>query len=127
MGTWIDGLHPINNNILLVWEQFWHEFERQFEDSQLQQQAQLNLKTCKMWFSDIDQYIATFKELARQASYTIGNRETISFFLKGLTSSVLKDVMKPPFIMDYTDIKQRAIDITKAKQLIKGVTATCAE
>ena len=30
-----------------------------------------------MCFPNIDQYIATFEELARQASYTIGNGETI--------------------------------------------------
>ena len=77
-----------------------------------------------MCFSDIHQYIATFEELARQASYTIGNRETISFFLKGLTPSVLEDVMKPPFITNYVDIKQCAVDITKAKQLLKAYVPT---
>ena len=66
---------------------------------------QLNLETCKMCFPDIDQYIATFEELAWQAGYTIGNGETISFFLKGLTSSILEDVMKPPFVTNYVDIK----------------------
>jgi hypothetical protein len=59
-----------------------------------------------MCFLDINQYIATFKELARQAGYTVGNGEMISFFLKGLTPSILKDVIKPLFITDYTDIKQ---------------------
>jgi hypothetical protein len=105
MGRWINQLHLIDDNILLIWEQFLHKFERQFEDSQQQQWAQLDLETCKMRFPDIDQYIATFKELARQAGYTIGNGETISFFLKGITPSVLEDVMKPPFIMNYINIK----------------------
>ena len=125
MGRWIDQLHLIDDNILLVWEQFLHKFKRQFEDSQQQQQAQLNLETCKMCFPDIDQYIATFEELARQASYTIGNRETISFFLKGLTLSVLEGVMKPPFVTNYVDIKQHAVNITKAKQLINGIHTCC--
>ena len=74
-----------------------------------------------MCFPDIVQYIATFEELARQAGYTIGNGEMISFFLKGLTPSVLEDVMKPPFITNYVNIKQHAVDITKAKQLIEGI------
>jgi hypothetical protein len=87
--------------------------------------VQLNLETCKMCFPDINQYIATFKELARQGSYTIGNGETISFFLKGLTPSILEDVMKPPFIINYVDIKQHAVNITKAKQLIKCICAHC--
>ena len=125
MGRWIDQLHLTNDNILLVWEQFLHKFKRQFKDSQQQQQAQLDLETCKMCFSDIDQYIATFEELARQASYTLGNGETISFFLKGLTPSVLEDVMKPPFITNYMDIKQHVVNITKAKQLIEGICAHC--
>jgi hypothetical protein len=34
MGRWIDQLHPIDDNISLVWEQFLHDFKRQFEDSQ---------------------------------------------------------------------------------------------
>jgi hypothetical protein len=78
-----------------------------------------------MHFLDIYQYIATLKELARQAGYTIGNGKTISFFLKGLTPSVLEDIMKPPFVTDYTNIKQRAVDITKAEQLIEGIRARC--
>ena len=82
---------------------------------------QFDLEMCKMHFPNIDQYIATFKELARQASHTIGNGETIPFFLKGLTPSVLEDIMKPPFVMNYMDIKQCAVNITKAKQLIEGI------
>ena len=31
--------------------------------------------------------------------------------------------MKPPFVMNYIDIKQCAVNITKAKQLIKGIHA----
>ena len=123
MGRWIDQLHPVDDNILLIWEQFLHKFERQFEDSQQQQQAQLDLETCKMCFPDIDQYIATFEELARQAGYIIGNGEMISFFLKGLIPSILEDIMKPPFITNYVNIKQCAVDITKAKQLIEGIRA----
>jgi hypothetical protein len=76
-----------------------------------------------MCFPDIDQYIATFKELARQAGYTIGNGEMITFFLKGLTSSILEDIVKPPFVTNYIDIEQHAVDITKAKQLIEGIHA----
>ena len=74
-----------------------------------------------MCFPEVDQYIAKFEELARLAGYTIGNGETNSFFLKGLTPSVLEDIMKPRFVTDYTDIKQQAVDITKAKQLIEGI------
>src|SRR6267142_1781959 len=47
----------------------------------------------------------------------------INFFLKGLSQSVLEDVMKPPFATTYHDIKDRAILTTKAKQLIEGIQA----
>jgi len=38
-----------------------------------------------MKFLEIDQYIAKFEDLARLAGYTVGNKETINFFLKGLS------------------------------------------
>jgi len=76
-----------------------------------------------MKFPEIDQYIAKFEDLAQLAGYTVGNEETINFFLKGLSQSVLEDVMKPPFTTTYNDIKDWAIQTTKAKQLIKGIRA----
>src|SRR6267142_3371869 len=76
-----------------------------------------------MKFPEINQYIAKFEDLAHLAGYTVGNKETINFFLKGLSQSVLEDVMKPPFAMTYNDIKDRAIQTTKAKQLIEGICA----
>jgi len=76
-----------------------------------------------MKFPEIDQYIAKFKDLARLAGYTVGNEETINFFLKGLSQSILEDVMKPPFTTTYNNIKDRTIQTTKAKQLIEGIRA----
>jgi hypothetical protein len=46
-----------------------------------------------MWFPDVDQYISDFEDLVRQAGYTIGNEETIGFFLNGLTPSILDEVI----------------------------------
>jgi len=74
-----------------------------------------------MKFPEIDQYIAKFEDLAHLAGYTVGNEETINFFLKGLSQSILEDVMKPPFATTYNNIKDRAIQTTKAKQLIEGI------
>jgi len=123
MGRWIDTLNPAVDDIELVWEQFQAEFTEQFTDSQQQQRARLDLDNCCIKFPEIDQYIAKFEDLARLAGYTIGNEETINFFLKGLSQSVLEDVMKPPFATTYNDIKDRAIQTTKAKQLIEGIRA----
>jgi len=123
MGRWIDALDPAVDDIELVWEQFQTEFTEQFTDSQQQQCARLDLDNCCMKFLEIDQYIAKFEDLARLARYTIGNEETINFFLKGLSQSVLEDMMKPPFATTYNNIKDRAIQTTKAKQLIEGIRA----
>jgi len=76
-----------------------------------------------MKFPEIDQYIAKFEDLARLAGYTVGNEEMINFFLKGLSQSILEDVMKPPFATTYNNIKEHAIQTTKAKQLIEGIQA----
>ena len=123
MGRWIDTLNPAIDDIEFVWEQFQAEFTEQFTNSQQQQCVHLDLDSCHMKFPEIDQYIAKFKDLACLAGYTVGNEETINFFLKGLSQSVLEDVMKPPFATTYNDIKDRAIQMTKAKQLIEGIHA----
>ena len=48
-----------------------------------------------MKLGEIDEYIAQFKKLARQANYTIGDQEVTQYFLQGLTTKALVDVMKP--------------------------------
>jgi hypothetical protein len=63
MGTWIDSLNPVNDDIQEVWDTFVQEFNNRFADSQLQQRARLELNRCKMCFSDMDQYILDFKDL----------------------------------------------------------------
>jgi len=63
MGTWIDSLDPVDDDIREVWTTFVQEFNDHFADSQLQQRARIDLNKCKMHFSDIDQYISDFKEL----------------------------------------------------------------
>jgi len=123
MGRWVDSLDPAVDDIELVWEQFQMEFTEQFTEAQQQQQARLDLDNCRMRFPEINQYITKFEDLARLAGYTISNEETINFFLKGLSQSILEDVMKPPFMTTYNDIKERAIQTTKAKQLIEGICA----
>ena len=125
MERWIDALDPAINDIELIWEQFQAEFTEQFTNSQQQQHTRLDLDSCRMKFPEIDQYIAKFEDLACLAGYTIGNEETINFFLKGLSQSVLKDIMKPPFTTTYNNIKDRAIQTTKAKQLIEGIHMRC--
>jgi Zinc knuckle len=99
------------------------EFNDHFSDSQLQQRARLKLDKCKMHFPDIDQYISDFEELVWQAGYTIGNKETISFFLKGLTPSILDEVIRAPFPTTYAKHKAKAVEITKGRQMIELIRA----
>jgi hypothetical protein len=63
IGTWIDALDPVNDDIQEVWETFVQEFNDHFSDSQLQQRARLDLDKCKMHFPNMDQYISDSKDL----------------------------------------------------------------
>jgi hypothetical protein len=74
-----------------------------------------------MHFPEIDQYISKFKDLASLAGYTVGNKETINFFLRGLPEDVMVDVLKPPITNTYNNLKERAIAVTKSKQLISAI------
>jgi Retrotransposon gag protein/Zinc knuckle len=123
MGTWIDSLDPVNDDIQEVWDMFMQEFNDHFADLQLQQRARLELDRCKMHFPDVDQYILDFKGLVHQAGYTIGNEETIGFFMNGLTPSVLDEVIRSLFPMTYNEYKEKAVNITKGRQMIELIRA----
>jgi hypothetical protein len=99
------------------------EFNDHFADSQLQQRARLELDRCKMRFPDVDQYILDFEDLVHQAGYTIGNKETIGFFINGLTPSVLDEVIRSPFPTTYNEYKEKAINIMKGRQMIELIRA----
>ena len=74
-----------------------------------------------MFFPEIDQYIAKFEDLVRLADYTVGGEETTNLFLKGLSPSIVDAVMAPPLIFTYADMKQRAIEVTKARQMAEAI------
>jgi hypothetical protein len=76
-----------------------------------------------MWFPEVDQYISDFEDLVRQAGYTIGNEETIGFFLNGLTLSILDEVIRTPFPTTYNEYKTKAVEITKGRQMIELIRA----
>jgi Retrotransposon gag protein len=123
MGAWINSLDPVNNDVHNVWTTFIQEFNDHFADSQLQQQARLELDQCKMCFPDIDQYISDFEDLVRQAGYTVSNEETIGFFLNGLSPSILEEVIRDPFPQNYNEYKAKAVNITKGRQMIELIRA----
>jgi len=49
--------------------------------------AQASLDQLTFRFPNIDQYISNFKMLAQKAQYTIGSRELMNDFLKGLKTA----------------------------------------
>jgi Retrotransposon gag protein len=123
MGAWINSLNPVEDDIQFTWDTFVQEFTEHFMDSQEQERARLDLDHCRMRFPEIDQYIADFEELVRRTGYTIGSEETISFFLNGLTPSVLDVIIAPPFPENYNQYKAKAIQHTKARQMVEAIRA----
>jgi Retrotransposon gag protein len=123
MGAWVDSLDPANDDVQEVWTMFVQEFNDHFADSQLQQRVRLKLDQCKIHFPNVDQYILDFEDLVQQASYTIGDEETIGFFLNGLSLSILEEVIRDPFPQNYNKYKAKAVNITKGRQMIKLIRA----
>jgi hypothetical protein len=60
MGTFLDGLDP-GDNIPELWTQFLAEFRQQFQDTQKEDQAQVQLEGLQMRFPEIDTYIESSK------------------------------------------------------------------
>ena len=121
MGRLLDALDPVADNVPALWDQFLLEFRTQYQDTQRHNRARAQIETHRMRFPDIDQYISSFEELARQAGYTQGDDATTHYFVKGLAPSVLIDVYKPPVPQTYAEIKQRAIDSTRSRMLIDDI------
>jgi hypothetical protein len=97
MGNFLEGLRPVDN-IPDLWTQFLEEFRQQFQDTQKEDRAHMQLEGLRMKFLEIDTYIMKFEELARQAGYMAGNPEMIHTFIKGLTPSVMEEVLKLPLV-----------------------------
>jgi hypothetical protein len=63
------------------------------------------------------------EELIRRAGYTIGSEESISFFLNGLTPSILDAIITHPFPTTYVEYKNKAIQQMKACQMVEAIRA----
>jgi Retrotransposon gag protein/Zinc knuckle len=119
-GNFFDTLTAADD-IPATWAAFLDEFAHQFQDTQREERAKVKLQALRMKWPEIDAYISQFEQLAREAGYTIGNAETKQFFIQGLPRGVAEDVMKPPLIHAYSDIKQRAIESVKSRQVIDQI------
>jgi hypothetical protein len=120
MGDFLDTLGPADN-IPDLWMQFLLEFGQQFQDTQKEDQACVQLEGLQMRFPEVNTYIMKFEELARQARYTVGNPETMHTFIKGLTPTIMEDILKPPHVQDYHAVKQNAIECTRSRVLLDNI------
>ena len=60
IGTWLNTLDPILDNIPDVWDQFLHEFSQQYQDSQRENRARGEIERCAcrelttLWVARLD-------------------------------------------------------------------------
>src|SRR6266851_5447047 len=126
---WVEGilegleqLHLINDNIEYTYLNFLSRFESQFTDSTKQEVAQASLDWLAFHFPNINQYISDFEMLACKAKYTIGSRELMNMFLKGLHNfpHIIKRIInKSP--ADYYNLKEKTITVVKNQQLLRAI------
>ncbi len=91
-------------------------------DSTKQEVAQASLNKLLFCFPSIDQYISNFEMLAQKARYTIGSRELMNMFLKGLNNvpNIIERVInKTP--TNYYNLKQKTIAMVKNQQLLQAI------
>jgi len=112
MGTWLDTLDPVLDNIPDVWDQFLYEFSQQFQDSQRENRARGEIEHCIMKFPEIDDYIARFKDLSHIANYDANSGAVFQLFTKGLPNNILKEVLTSLTPTTYIDLKDKAISAT---------------
>ncbi len=92
-------------------------------DSTKTQHSRQQLERLQFKFLEIDQYIVDFEDLANLSGYTVRNNETINLFLKGFEHArdLLGGMLAPPILTTYYKLKDRAINVTKSRQLINTI------
>ena len=121
MGTWLDTLDPVLDNIPNIWDQFLFEFSQQYQDSQRENRARGEIECCTMKFPEIDDYITRFEDLSCIASYDTNSGTVFQLFTKGLPDDILKEVLTSPTPTMYTNLKDKAISATRSKVLINNI------
>ena len=118
----LEQLDPITENIEYMYTNFLNHFQMQFTNSTKQEVAQAALNRHSFRFPHIDQYISNFETLVRKAGYTVGSQESMNYFVKGLQAApdVAEKVIEK-FPVDYQDLKDKAIIVVKARQLIRAM------
>jgi hypothetical protein len=70
----------------------------------------------------IDEYTMKFARLTREVGYQSGSAKSIQAYLKGLPTSVAKDVLRPPLVHTFPQILQRAIESVKSQELLASLS-----
>jgi len=104
-----------------TWRQSAQQFISTFTDTQKDQHAHNQLKGLKMKWPEVDQYMMDFEKLMREAGYRLGTPESIQMYLKGLPSSIMKDVLRAPMATTYQQTIKQAANSVKLQQLIQSL------
>jgi hypothetical protein len=123
----LEQLDPATEDVEYVYTNFLNHFQTQYTDSTRQEVVQAALDKHTFRFPFVDQYISDFENLVRKAGYTVGSRESMNYFIKGLQSApdVAEKVVEK-FPVDYQDLKDKTILVVKARQLIRAMRNTGA-
>ena len=120
-GNWLNTLDPVADNVDDCWDQFLKAYTYQFQDSQVAQQAQSELKNCRMTGNNYNNYVPCFEALTDKAEYTWESAEVYNMFLEGLPINILYDALKPPTPTTYDTQKDRVRSLTQGKAIINGL------
>ena len=103
-----NGVHTADINL---WTTVERAFCRNFADTLEQEHAQAILKKgIKMQGENMDDYIARFEHLARQARYHLDNPQTLDLFTQGLPDTLYTKIYELDDPQDYEQWKQCALD-----------------
>jgi Retrotransposon gag protein len=85
--------NPIGCNQEVHWIEFERAFDTAFTDTIKQQNAHNALRQLRMQGNNLDNYVATFKKLARDAGYVLDAQGTIFVFATGLKPGLRKAIL----------------------------------
>ena len=108
-----------------TYNQFITQFHAQFLDSEKALRAHNKLRSLKMSWPHINQYIADFEQLVDDGEYNKNHAECIQQFLMGLSRLVLDSILKATHSVanpTYQQYRDMAVNITKLEQIFKALT-----
>jgi Retrotransposon gag protein len=86
-------INPIGHDQEVHWIEFERAFDATFTDTTKQQNAHNTLRQLRMQGNDLDNYVTTFKKLARDTRYALDAQGTIFVFTTGLKPGLRKAIL----------------------------------